>query len=56
MEKVTDFSLYLYELTDVNLTRCSPSEARVAAQQAKMLQVLSEPQLDLSCTAEDLPE
>ena len=53
---MTDFSRYLYELNDVNLGRCSPSEARVARAASEMLQVLSEPQLDLSPTAEDVPE
>jgi hypothetical protein len=59
LQPVSSFSLYLYELDDVNVGRYSPTEPRIVRTASEMLDMLGDPATDLSHTfvvAEDIPE
>lgn len=50
-QRIPSFTLYLYELKDVNLGQYSPVNVRVAPTASAMLDALADPALDLSGTA-----
>jgi hypothetical protein len=57
-EPIPDFSLYLYELTSVNLGQYSPTEPRTASTAREMIAILEDDALDLKrsvVTAQALP-
>ena len=48
---IPNFTLYLYEIEDVNLGQYSPTEIRVIPTASAMLEALADPALDLARTA-----
>ena len=49
-QNISSFSLYLYELSDVNVGQYSPTEPRVVRTASEMLGILGDPAIDLGHT------